>query len=97
MTGTYHGEFEYNGFDIEYTVNVSADYYYDPGRMYMPNGDPGYPPESSIDNFKVEDVDEIHVWKGEEQIENFDYKEIETLCLKDADENADESNSYWEE
>lgn len=39
--------------------------YYDPGRMYMPNGDPGYPPEwegeitSDISGDVIEDWDNI--------------------------------------
>ena len=41
---------------VNYTIDVTAyaDYYYDSGRMYMSNGDPGYPPESE---FTIEDVD----------------------------------------
>lgn len=27
---------------------VRYNWYYDPGQMYMPNGDPGYPSESEI-------------------------------------------------
>jgi len=37
--------------ETEETVNIYVRYnwYYDPGRSYMPNGDPGYPSESEID------------------------------------------------
>lgn len=37
----------------ELHLTVTFSYYYDPGRYYMPNGDPGYPPEESFD---IEDV-----------------------------------------
>lgn len=39
--------------DITYMVYGSAEadysYSYAPGRMYMPNGDPGYPDEENLD------------------------------------------------
>lgn len=35
-------------------VEATANYYYSPGRMYMRNGDPGYPSEEELD---IEDVD----------------------------------------
>lgn len=35
-------------------VEATADYYYSPGRMYMQNGDPGYPPD---EDFEIEDVE----------------------------------------
>lgn len=48
---------------VPYVVNVdaTADYTYDPGRMYMANGDPGYPPEES---FELDTVDAV--WYDEE-------------------------------
>lgn len=47
---------------IEYTVSCKADYYYDLGRMYMPNGDPGYPPEEGYDALTLTDFDEYTVY-----------------------------------
>ena len=45
-----------NGVDYTVDVTAHADYYYDAGRMYMRNGDPGYPPESE---FNIEDVEAV--------------------------------------
>ena len=39
----------------EIPLTVSFSYYYDPGRYYMDNGDPGYPPEESFD------IDDIYI------------------------------------
>lgn len=41
--------------EIQYNAKFKATgtYWYDPGRMYMPNGDPGYPPEEEIE---VQDI-----------------------------------------
>jgi len=53
-------EFEVQVGEETYTVYVEAkaNYSYDPGCMYLRNGDPGYPPEEdfSIDYLKVSDV-----------------------------------------
>lgn len=35
--------------DEELDVFVRYKWYHDPGRAYMPNGDPGYPSESELD------------------------------------------------
>ena len=37
-------------------LECSGEYSYSPGCMYMRNGDPGYPDESSFDDFAVEVV-----------------------------------------
>jgi hypothetical protein len=50
-TGTHTLHFD-NGID-EVSVDVSFKYYFDSGRMYMSNGDPGYPPEESLDILEV--------------------------------------------
>lgn len=42
-------EFEYDAKFYKIDVEAHATYEYDPGCMYMRNGDPGYPPESSFD------------------------------------------------
>lgn len=56
----YNGNviFEWNDKQYEATVNASATYSFRPGRMYMPNGDPGYPDEEDfeIEEFNVEAV-----------------------------------------
>jgi len=36
-----------------YDVDVTFSYYYDAGRSYMSNGDPGYPSEESLDIIRI--------------------------------------------
>ena len=56
-------ELEVNGKTYRVSVEASASYYFSPGRMYMPNGDPGYPDES---DFELQDVDAIWYLYDEE-------------------------------
>lgn len=58
----YSGKASYSNDDLEieidgvfYSVDVeaTASYYHDDGRMYMRNGDPGYPPD---DDFEIDEV-----------------------------------------
>jgi hypothetical protein len=76
----YTGEIMYEGVKFE----VRGDYVpYSPGRAYLNNGDPGYPPEGGcFDNFSVY-VD------GQELtglLENYVVDGIEELALKEAAE-----------
>lgn len=47
--------FTYQERDLVATVSATAEHWYQAGRRYMPNGDPGYPEEDEIDdvNFEV--------------------------------------------
>lgn len=65
ITGTYTGSVDTDIGHIEYTVSCKADYYYDPGRMYMPNGDPGYPPEEGYDDLTLTYFDEYTVYDSD--------------------------------
>ena len=58
-----HGTFliedvHYEGKIYQLTGTFKGSGYYDPGRMYMPNGDPGYPPSSEEDweDFEYETI-----------------------------------------
>lgn len=98
IIGSYAGEFEHDDLSIEYTVSVAGDYYYSPGRMYMPNGDPGYPDEENIDDTEVTDIDEYHVYKDgeeltEEQLSKYkDTIDFDILITRDAEDNEDDWN-----
>ena len=35
--------------EAEFELEIEFRYHYDPGRYYMPNGDPGYPSEETAD------------------------------------------------
>lgn len=47
-------EFEFEDKDYRVEVNAIAEEYHEPGRKYLSNGDPGYPPE---DEFELKSVD----------------------------------------
>ena len=47
-------ELEFEDKDYRVEVNATAVEYHEPGRMYLSNGDPGYPPE---DEFELKSVD----------------------------------------
>lgn len=81
-------ELTVNGVDYTVDVTAHADYYYDAGRMYMSNGDPGYPPESE---FEIEEVDAV--WRntdGEEITPTEEMTEALESTLQDADGWEDE-------
>lgn len=88
---------------VECTALCSCDYTYDPGRMYMPNGDPGYPPDESYDDLEVEDFDDVKVYKllpdGDvEEVSETWYKENQLLLdtwLNDISYNLCESDVIW--
>lgn len=70
----------------EVEINVQYDWYFAPGRMYLSNGDPGYPDESEIELTGWDSVDgEKPEWLTDEYVqEAFDKEEIELV-----DENED--------
>lgn len=66
------GTITYSNDDLELDVNdktyrvaveASTSYYFSPGRMYIPNGDPGYPDES---DFELQGVNAIWYQYDEE-------------------------------
>lgn len=81
-------ELTVNGVDYTVDVTAHADYYYDAGRMYMRNGDPGYPPESELN---IEDVEAV--WY------DADGKKVDTVTeeMTDALESALQDEDGWEE
>lgn len=102
LTGTYSGSIRTTLGLIEYIVNCECSYYYDPGRMYMPNGDPGYPPEESYDDIAITDIEEYTVYDtdGNEIPEGPFYDEhrqdIERAIREDFDD-VDDSDISWDE
>lgn len=42
-------QFTFNNFDYVASLSAEADWSYDAGRWWMPNGDPGYPPSEDFD------------------------------------------------
>lgn len=60
--------FTYQGRDLVATVEATAEHWYQPGRRYMPNGDPGYPEEDEIDDVEF-DVTEVRDAETDEAVE----------------------------
>lgn len=56
--------------DTDYSceVNANATEYYTPGRMYMPNGDPGYPPEYE---FEISDFELLTLFNEDTETDIF--------------------------
>ncbi len=77
--------------DAVYLVHIQAkaDYAYTPGRMYMNNGDPGYPPE---DELIITDIDAV--WLDENDNEVRPTEEM-TTALENYLNTMD--FSYWKE
>lgn len=81
-------ELTVNGVDYTVDVTAHADYYYDAGRMYMRNGDPGYPPESEL---TIEDVDAVWYDADGNKVDNV------TEEMTDALESTLQDEDGWEE
>lgn len=102
LTGNCSGSFQWESYTVEYTVNVSGEEYFQKGRMYMPNGDPGYPDEYDSEGPFFEDVDEVNLLDAEGvQVENSDeiYKAnqsvIDLAIQKDVEDNKDWDDCNW--
>ena len=77
LEGTFSVEdFEVDGKSYTVEGTFKGHGYYDPGRMYMPNGDPGYPPEGEDcwDDWEIDDAYYYDPQKEEDV--SIDYKEI---------------------
>jgi hypothetical protein len=83
MVASLDNQGEFEDFTDEFNSaledrNVEASMHYDPGRMYMSNGDPGYPEESYCEDVVVEriqykgkliDITDCLTEKGLEEVE----------------------------
>ena len=59
--------------EAEFELEIEFRYHYDPGRYYMPNGDPGYPAEETADIVQIFNEDKKPDWVTDEMIdEEFD-------------------------
>ena len=65
--------------EVEVEVTVHYDWYFEPGRMYLSNGDPGYPDEfeAEITEWEVTDEEQPQCLTDELVQEAFDKEEIE--------------------
>jgi len=103
LTGSVSGRFDWNEYQIEYTAIVSGTEWYQQGRMYMPNGDPGYPDEYDCEGPFFEDFDEIIVTdaEGNDVTDTPGFEDqrplIEEKIKEDVKENKDWDDCNWDD
>lgn len=74
--------FTYQERDLVATVEATAEHWYQPGRRYMPNGDPGYPEEDEINNveFTVTKVRDAETDEAVDYIEDMQDEVEAAIC-----------------
>ena len=55
--------------EAEFELKIEFGYHYDPGRYYMPNGDPGYPSETTAYIWEIFNEDKKPDWITDEMID----------------------------
>ena len=55
--------------EAEFELEIEFGYHYDPGRYYMPNGDPGYPSETTAYIWQIFNEDKKPDWVTDELID----------------------------
>lgn len=65
VLGFEREEPQYEYFELE----IEFRYDYRPGRMYMSNGDPGYPEETTADIWQIFNLDKKPSWITDEMID----------------------------
>lgn len=102
--GTVSGKTEWESYTVEYTVNVTGEEYFHQGRMYMPNGDPGYPDEYDSEGPFFESIDEVNLLDSEGvQVENdgeiYDANKevIELAIQRDVEANKEWDDCNWDD
>lgn len=60
-------------------VDLKFEYYYDSGRSYMSNGDPGYPAEEGLDIVEIYNEDDLPEWATDDVIEDYIYENLHDL------------------
>lgn len=65
--------------DFEVSFYARGTHYHDNGRMYMPNGDPGYPPYDEVEVDSI-DIESIINDEGEDILSKYSEEEIDSLC-----------------
>ena len=74
--------------DEEVEVTLKLDYYNDPGIMYETNGDPGYPPETSLEVLSHDGPDWLTNQMISRELDNLDVEayldlEVDTFNWED--------------
>lgn len=66
----------------EFELEIEFRYHYDPGRYYMPNGDPGYPSEETADIVQIFNEDKKPDWVTDEMIDEAFDEQLPMLLEK---------------
>ena len=105
MKGTVSGTVEWDEYLLEYSASVTGDYYFQKGRMYMPNGDPGYPDEEDMDGPFLDEILEVNIMDLDgdyipeaeaDHIYNEHQEEIDK-AIEDEIDNTDWYDCDWED
>lgn len=94
LRGKCCGSIEFEGIEVLYEAEVTGSEEYIPGRMYMPNGDPGYPDEwdcSDISLYKITCVD------TDQELYSQNKEAIDQAIREDVEENTDWDDVEWRE
>lgn len=90
ISGSVKGKVTYCDHEIEYTANVSGDYWEDKGDYWTP-------PSSDSEGPFFEDIDEVVVYDMEEWCEWYDKHcdKIDALIKEDVEEHKDWDDCEW--
>ena len=98
LTGIVSGYVAYEGKTIAYEVKVSGSYYFSKGRMYMPNGDPGYPDDEEYDGPFFEEITDYTIYDDEGNDCTTKLTEQGELVIqKDVEDNKEWDDVSWDE
>lgn len=104
LIGHVSGKTQWESYVVEYTARVSGEEYFQKGRMYMPNGDPGYPDEydsegpffEEVEEVNLLDADEVQI-EGDEEIYKNNQAMIDLAIQRDVEDNKEWDNCSWED
>lgn len=104
LTGNVSGRIQWESYTVEYTANVSGEEYFQQGRMFMPNGDPGYPDEydsegpffEEVTEVNLLDADEVQI-EGGEEIYKTNQAMIDLAIQRDVEDNKNWDDCSWDD
>lgn len=94
LTGIITGSIEFEGQEVSFEARVSGSVEYIPGRMYMPNGDPGYPDEWDCSGIYLEDIISVD---ADSELYAQNKKAIDEAIREEVEENTDWDDIDWKE
>lgn len=95
--GNFSGDVDYDKRKFYVECRVSGDYYYRPGKMYMRNGDPGYPEEEEIDDIAIEEIACYEYFEDKEEPVEVNPFDLEIVAYLEEEVLWDGDGVSWEE